>query len=145
VNAAWINTIVNNVQNLAEIAPGVQIYDLSPVLFHPDNVVVEHPERLGAAVFVRESSGVYSGHFVYSPVLRGKLAKEFSIAALGEVFDKHGAQLVKGYVGASNLKARRMARAIGCQPVGHSTLPSGRFCIVYELRRAEWARLLAVS
>lgn len=137
------NAIVNHPDVLPYVAPGLPYVDARHYIHAPKNVCML--DDYGAALFVYEGPGVYTGHYLYTRRKKGKAAKDFSHSALSLMFDVIHADSVLGQVAETNLACRIMSRALGCKPVGRSVDSYGRSCINYLLERQTWAAFSEAS
>lgn len=140
---ALLNSVANQPEVLAAMAPGYQWVDLSSFLANPKSVLIgdEH----GVVLFAYIGDGVYEGHYLLTDSI-GKVKRwKLMRYALRELFTTHGAWVINGVTPRDNMAARMVNRALGFHPVGTATDTMGRACIKYKLERDKWVASSAGS
>lgn len=137
---ARLNFWVNHPDILPFVAPGFAAFDASPFFNEPRNVMLEHAHGLG--LFFYAGDGVYEGHYLFGPKLRGREALHTAQRMISEVFTRHGATAILGKVARDHRPARVLTRALGFVPFGRGSVDSfNRPCVDYRLTREQWAKL----
>lgn len=137
--AAVLNHWLNSPEILPIIAPGMQTVDTSPFFDNPRNIMLEH--KFGVSVWFYEGDGVYDGHYVFGPNLRGKEALDVARDMVNEVFTRYHAKTILGQVAVGNRPARTVTRALGFSRYGRGSVDTfNRPCVDYVLTRDEWKR-----
>lgn len=140
---ALLNSLANEPEVLSALAPGFENIDLSKFFKAEGSVMVGDED--GVMLFVNIGNGAFNMHVLFSRRLRGRLALTAIRHMVTRVFTLHGAKAIVGTPPNANLAVRRMARSIGCAPVGHSTDSLGRPCTNYLLERDTWVTLATSS
>lgn len=138
-----LNSVVNQPEMLAKMAPLYEHVDMSHFFDNPKNLIFgdEH----GVVIFGYLGDGAYEGHYMLTDTLSRKAKWKLMQRALREVFTTHGAWVINGTTPRDNLAARVVNRALGFHPVGTTTDTMGRACIKYKLERDRWVALSAGS
>lgn len=99
--------------------------EFNPILWVADdkNIVLRKGDSF--SLFQYDSPGVYTGHYFFSKGDRGKKAIVLGKQMLAEVFDEHGAKVVRGLTPLQNLPARWTARQLGFESFGVVSVVSG--------------------
>lgn len=136
-----LNRLANDPIVLAQL--GYERLDLSGFFANNGNVALGDDH--GVALFGYRGSGIYEGHYLFPPSLRGKAALTTARAMLAYMFTTVGARVIVGETPVDNLPARLFSRALGFTRRSATTGSSGRPCVVYEMDRVRWAKLSAES
>jgi hypothetical protein len=137
---AILNFWLNQPAILDAVAPGFETIDASAFFDNPRNVMLEHPH--GIAVFFYKGAGVYDGHYLFGPNLRGKAAIEVAKSMLSTLFTSYGALTILGQTPRENRPARMVTRALGFLPYGNGSVDTfNRPCVDYVLTRERWEQL----
>ena len=132
-----LNKAVNIPSVLEAVAPGYESYDLTEFIQNRDNVVLRVGDAFAAFVFLEK--GVYEGHFLNPPHIKGKRALESCKNMLSYMFTTMKASVISGKVSCENSKARVMTRALGFVNLGKSRDALDKECVDYILEAEKWA------
>lgn len=133
-----LNRIANDPAVLEQMR--LQWVDLSGFYLRPKNVALGGES--GVALFGYRGRGVYEGHYLFPPAVRGKEALAQCRAFLHTMFTNYRASLIIGEVPIENRAARHFTNALGFTRQGVSVI-QGRSCVVYHMERATWEVLSA--
>lgn len=132
--ATKLNRLANRPEILANLHPGADMLDLTPLALAPHTFIAFYDD-LNAGLFFPHGRGMqWEGHFLFA-TLRGKAARAMGQWCCSALFDYTPAVAIVGLVPLENKPARIMARAIGCRPVGRSVDVLGRACTRYVMER----------
>lgn len=137
------NAIANNPKVLPHVALGYARLDLSPFYMNAENIALG--DYFGGALFAFVSPGIYEGHYLFDPSVRGSAIVRRCRAMLKAMFEDFGAEAIIGHTPVEDARARVLSRALGFAPNGTSVSPSGRSCVDVILERNAWAILSAAS
>lgn len=137
----FLNLVANHPAVLDQI--GLTKLDLSNFFRNDGNVALGVNE--GVALFGYRGNGVYEGHYLFTPALRGKRALAIARLMLAHMFTTRGARVIVGETPVSDRAARHFTSALGFTRRGTTTDTQGRPCVVYEMDRASWAISSAAS
>lgn len=134
-------TFLNEVANHPDVRPHLggdnetgstqsQI-DLGPFLAREGNFALVN--QWGGFIFEHEGEGVFNFHTEFLPDGRGRRAFAAAIEAEREMFETHGAHVLKTYVPRENLAALGLVRIVGFTQT-HQTAEA----TYWALTKAEW-------
>lgn len=96
----------------------------------------------GAVIFVPMGEGVYEGHVMFLPEVRGAVAFQAARDIVGWLFTVPGVTAIHGHTPRVNRAALAFARKLGFVPTGTVEV-AGIECVSAELTREQWAFLTA--
>lgn len=92
-------------------------------LSNPYNLMYRIGDDIGLATF--DYPGLYTVHWFFKS--RGKAAIKVCQDMLTEVFEKHGAEAVRGVTPIENKPARFLAKYVGCETISIEEFPQGTY------------------
>jgi hypothetical protein len=129
------NTLLNHPSIKPYVLPGItDHYDGSQWFYSFVNVI--YGDAHGGALFEYDAPGIYHGHYLFTPAIRGREALKLSREWLNDMFTNHGATDIFGLVPRGNRASQVMTRALGFSLVGTNELDRcGQPCFKYILTR----------
>jgi hypothetical protein len=114
----------NRIANHPDVMPTINYSggyaDFSPLLDHPDQYILLHDGEGAASIFEWSAPGVWQGHSMFLPEVRGKQGIEAGKSMVVWMFES-GANMIWGQTPIDNRRARMFNRLIGAKSVGTGT------------------------
>jgi hypothetical protein len=120
MDAALHNAIANHPSVMPTINYSGEFADFTPLFELPDQYILLHDGKAAASIFEWSAPGVWQGHSMFLPEVRGKEGIRAGKEMVAWMFE-NGANMIWGQTPIENERARMFNRLIGAKSVGRGT------------------------